>query len=126
MTSPVSILASREQSSMVSTWTEYLCLQRDEAGGYNLFTGQYEALAEREQFFNEETGEYDIPDEIDGQVVVGVDDDYVVGGELDYIHDEQAVSFKSLDEKGLADWLETSGWSYKVDLMTIITAASKI
>jgi hypothetical protein len=119
MTSPVSILASREQSSMVSTWTEYLCLQRDEAGGYKLFTGQYEALAEREQFFNEETGEYDIPDAIDGQVVVGVDDDYVVGGELGCFDDEQAVTFKSVDEEGVARWLEASGWSKSVDQATI-------
>lgn len=110
---------------MVSTWTEYLCLQRDEAGGYKLFTGQYEALAEREQFFNEETGEYDIPDAIDGQIVVGVDDDYVVGGELGCFDDDQAVSFESLEEKGVAMWLESSGWSKSVDRATIAASIAR-
>jgi len=120
------ILASREQSSMVSTWTEYLCLQRDHTGGYKLFTGQYEALAERERFFNEETGDYDIPDEIDGQVVIGVDDDYVVGGELAHFDDEQAVSFTSPGDQVVADWLRTSGWSEKVDPATIRGALGKL
>ena len=126
MTHALSIIASREQSSMVSTWTEYLCLQRDDDEGYKLFTGQYEALAEREQFFNEETGDYDIPDEIDGQVVVGVDDDYVVGGELGYFDDQQAVSFKSPGDGAVAEWLESSGWSDKVDPESIRAALGKV
>ena len=120
------ILASREQSSMVSTWTEYLCLQRDDTKGYKLFTGQYEVLAEREHFFNEETGDYDIPDEIDGQVVDGVEDDYVVGGDLGYFDDEQAVSFTLSDCQAVADWLKTSGWSEKVDPATIRGALGKL
>jgi hypothetical protein len=119
------ILASREQSSMASSWTEYLCLERDEAGGYKLFTGQYEALAEREQFFNEETGEYDIPDAIDGQVVIGVDDDYVVGGELGCFDDEQVVTFKRLDEEEVARWLEARGWSKSVDRATIAASIAR-
>ena len=49
---------------MVGAWTEYLYLQ-PEMGGYKLFTGQHEALADLTQFFNEETEEYDLPDEID-------------------------------------------------------------
>ena len=120
------VLAYREQSSIVSTWTEYLCLQRDEVGAFKLFTGQYEALAERTQFFNEETGEYDIPDEINGQAVVGVDDDYVVGGELGCFDDEQAVSFRSPDDHAVAEWLDSSGWSEKVDAALIHGAVVKV
>jgi hypothetical protein len=126
MANPVTIIASREQSSMVSTWTEYLCLERDDAGAFKLFTGQYEALAEREPFFNEETGDYDIPDEIDGQAVVGVDDDYVVGGELSCIDDEQVVSFRSPDDQEVAMWLESSGWSKHVDAVVLSGALEEI
>jgi hypothetical protein len=126
MAQALNIIASREQSSMVSSWTEYLCLQRDVAGAFKLFTGQYEALAEREQFFNEETGDYDIPDEIDGQVVAGADDDYVVGGELAYFDDEQAVSFTSPDDQAVAEWLKTSGWSERVDAALIRGAVVKV
>jgi hypothetical protein len=120
------ILASREQSSMVSTWTEYLCLQQDESGGYKLFTGRYEALAECKQFFNEETGECDIPEEINGQQVVGVDDDYVVGGELGCFDNEQVVFSKSLDDKVVATWLQASGWSGMFDVANIRTSLQKI
>ncbi len=111
---------------MVSSWTEYLCLQRDEAGSFKLFTGQYEALAERDQFFNEETGEYDIPEEIDGKAVVGLDDDYVVGGDLGYFDDQQTISFKSPDDEALAKWLVSSGWSDKVDTVFIGGAVGKL
>jgi len=120
------ILASREQSSMVSTWTEYLCLQRDEAGAFKLFTGQYEALAERDQFFNEETDEYDIPEEIDGKAVVGLEDDYVVGGDLGYFDEQQTISFKSPDDEALTEWLVSSGWSDKVDTVFIGGAIGKV
>ena len=111
---------------MVSTWTEYLCLQRDEDGAFKLFTGQYEALVERAEFFNEDTGEYAIPDEIDGQRVVGVDDEYVVGGVLAYFDDEQAVSFTRPDDQAVVKWLESSGWSAKVDPATIRGAVGKV
>jgi hypothetical protein len=126
MTSPVLIVASRQQSSMVSTWTEYLCLQRGGEGGYKLFTGQYEVLAERTRFFNEDTGEYDVPDEVKGQAVVGTEDDYVVGGELIYFDDLQAVSFSRCDEKTVADWIELSGWSDKADAALILRSLGKV
>jgi hypothetical protein len=116
------ILVSREQSSMVSTWKEYLCLQPDVARGYRLFTGQYEALADREQFFNDETGAYDLPDEIDGKAVAALEDDYVVGGELSCFDDEQSVLFKSPDDPAVAQWLESSGWSEMVNVGAIRAA----
>lgn len=120
------ILASRVQSSMVSSWTEYLCLQRGDTEGYKLFTGQYEALAEKTQFFGEETGEYDIPEAIDGKTVIGLEDDYVVGGELGYFDDQQTVLFKSPDEQALVEWLDSSGWSEKVDTVFIRDALGQI
>ena len=60
------ILASRERISGISVWTEHLCLQAEEGGGYKLFTGHYQSLAHWEDFYDEETGDYTVPDEIDG------------------------------------------------------------
>lgn len=126
MAHSLSIIASREQSSMVSGWTEYLCLQRDEGEAFKLFTGQYEALAERNKYFNEATGEYEVPEVIDGKPVVGLEDDYVVGGELVYFDDQQAVSFQSPDDRAVVEWLQSSGWSQKVDTVTIRGALGKV
>ena len=41
------IIAEQEESSMVSTWTEYLVLERRaKTKDWRLFVGKYEALAE--------------------------------------------------------------------------------
>lgn len=120
------ILASREESSIASAWREYLCLERTESGGYKLFTGQYEALEDRNKFFNEESREHHIPDEIDGKVVIGIEDDYVVGGELRYFDDEQAVIFESPDDQRVATWLHSSGWSDRIEVSAIKAAVQQL
>ena len=111
MENQAEIIASREQSSIVSTWTEYLCLEPISTVRYRLFTGRYELLAELSAFYNEETEEYELPEEIDGKSVQGFDDEYVVGGELQYFDDEHAVEFSSPDELDVAEWLGDSRWS---------------
>lgn len=74
------ILGSREQSSMVSTWTEYLRLSKPDTDSALLEICQYEALGERT--WDGEGEPVDAPDEIDGKNVVGVEDGMVIGGEL--------------------------------------------
>lgn len=109
-------IVSREQSSMVSCWTEHLCLAPIGGGRNRLFTGQYEALAELNDYYNEETEDYDLPDEIDGKIVNGFQDEYVVGGDLQYFESEEAVEFSSPDEPHVSDWLYASGWNSLVTL----------
>jgi hypothetical protein len=106
-------LASREDSGMTSVCNEYLCLTRLPDGRYRLFTGRYEGLAERSQHYNEETEDYDLPDEIDGKVVVGMEDDYVVGGSPECYDDSQVVEFSERDVETATQWLRESGWSAK-------------
>ncbi len=107
----VEIIASREQSTMVNTWMEYLCLATTATGRWRLFTGRYEALAELASYYNEETEEHELPDVIKGKPVQGSDEDYVVGGELECFEDEEVVEFDSLDEPQVAVWLDGSRWS---------------
>ena len=78
---------------------------------YRLVTGRYEALAELAFYYNEKTEEYEMPDAIDGKSVHGVDDDYVIGGELGCFEDEEVVEFDRVDEPQVAEWLAGSGWS---------------
>lgn len=81
MLTPI-VIAQRERSSLASTWNEYLCLSEGETESYKLFTGQYESLAELNDCYDEELEDYVLPEQIDGKAVMGIEDDYVVGGEL--------------------------------------------
>ena len=113
------IVATREGSSMVSSWTEYLCLTKLTEHRYTLFTGRYEAIAERSEYYNEETEDYDLPELIEGKTVVGLEDDYVVGGELTYYDGSEAVEFTDVDDKVVSAWLGDSAWSRSVDMGAI-------
>lgn len=66
---------------MVSTWNEYLCLNSDRDGQCRVEVCQYEALAEFD-WADEDGNEREVPTEYEGQQVVGVEDGYLVGGEL--------------------------------------------
>jgi hypothetical protein len=113
------IIAQRENSSMASAWQEFLSLTEGDDKEYKLFTGQYEALASKYDFFDEETGDYELPDEIDGKEVTGIDDEYVVGGELECFDDSQSVEFDDAEDPALAQWLTQSGWSRHVSVEVV-------
>jgi hypothetical protein len=112
---------------MAVTWStrcmgsppEYLCLANSDDGGYVLFSGRYEAIAEASQFYNEETEEYDIPDEIDGTRVAGVECEYVVGGELQYWNQSEAVKFTRIDDEAVAGWLHDSDWEQTISVALV-------
>lgn len=110
------ILASREVSSMASAWREFLCLTQGNVKNYRLFTGQYEALVSAYDYFNEETEEYKLPDEIDGKAVVGIEDEYIVGGDLQWSDVSKTVEFEEIKDPAIAEWLSASGWSSHASL----------
>jgi hypothetical protein len=70
----LTVLSRREESSMVSTWNVALCFCAGDEKTYRIFEGQYAALAEAATFYNEETGKYELPTEIKGLTVVGLED----------------------------------------------------
>lgn len=77
------IIDSKEESSMASAWMEYLVLERDaKRKEWRIFVGRYEALAESYSYINEETGEVKLPKTIGGKQVVGIEDEWVIGGPL--------------------------------------------
>lgn len=91
------ILAEHERSSMVSTWTEYLVLERQATSkNWKLFVGKYEVLAECLAFYDEDTNEFKLPKKINGQSVVGIEDGWVVGGPLQG-WDHPEISFMKVD-----------------------------
>lgn len=124
MSEPI-ILAEREIISMSATSTQYLTLRRS-GNLLQIFTGGYEGLGLREKFYNEETEDYELPLEIDGKKVVGIDDEVVFGGDLDFYNPEDVVEFNPGETEIWMNWLQRSGWRSFVSDETIIFAITKI
>lgn len=124
MSTPI-VIAQREASSMASTWNEYLCLTKGEFNTYKLYIAQYDFLAELNDFYDEELDDYLLPEQIEGQVVMGIEDDYVVGGELVAQEESIPVEFSSVFNAELREWLKDTGWS-KLDVLAKIEAATAL
>jgi antitoxin component YwqK of YwqJK toxin-antitoxin module len=107
----------RKQSSIVSTWDEYLCVERVSQNTWNakkefeLSIRSYEVLGEIFEFQDEE-GNLNLPDEIEGAVVVGSSEEYIIGGNLIPRSDEYGeVRFTDFQHKEVSDWLDLLNWN---------------
>jgi hypothetical protein len=108
------ILASREAASIVSTWTEYLCLTVGTDGRGTLEVCQYEALAEVQ--YDEDGEPLALPEKIDGIPVIGVEDGIIVGGKLHACDGEGICTFtcQTIDEA--LSWLVKKGFAINQSL----------
>ena len=121
----VTIVAEREQSSMVSTWTEYLVLKRRaKTKDWRLFVSKYEALAEAATYYDEDTDGYRIPKTIDGKKDLGQDDEWLVGGSLQCWGDPDCT-FSQVDAN-LVAWLREFGWTGEDVLPELDSALPKL
>lgn len=104
------VINSGEQSTMASAWTEYLCIEKLTKNDFKLSIRSYEVLGQAIDY-SDEDGEWDLPDEIDGMKVMGLEDEYVVGGNLVLHSDEDGeVKFTDPKHRDVLDWLESVGW----------------
>jgi hypothetical protein len=112
MTVRIVIVASVEQSTMVSSWTEHLCLHRTAEAKWCLDIRGYEIIGEASEYENEEGN---LPDQIRGQDVIGTADDYVIGGDLVLHSDSYPIyefdkfsteEFEKIFSPGNAEWCE--------------------
>jgi hypothetical protein len=101
------ILKTREASSMVSAWNEYLRLDKNDDGTAKLEFCQYEALAEAE--CDEDGNELPLPAQIDGKDIIGVEDGYVVGGSLS-CWDDGFLVFGIGEIDAAITWLKSNGF----------------
>lgn len=126
MTKQIEVLAEREESSMASTCTKYLCLQFGDSKAYCLFTGMYEGLEQASEYFNEDTEDYDLPEEIDGKKVVGIDDETVIGGDPSWSTSDEVIEFDTIADLALNKWLKEQGWSRKGRRQSILYGIEKL
>jgi len=116
------ILAFREASTMASSWTEYLCLKTTSTGTRVLEVCQYEPLAEY-QGCDEDGNELPIPKMIGGKVVVGVEDGYLVGGNLSRSSDDMWVALEGQTPEDLYAVVKEWGFSVDVPLKKALDSA---
>jgi hypothetical protein len=92
---------------MVSTWNEYLRLDKNNDGTARLEICQYEVLAEVE--YDEDGNELPLPTQIDRKDIIGVEDGYVVGGSLS-CRDDQFLVFGIGEIDVAITWLNNNGF----------------
>ncbi|MCZ8130765.1 MAG: hypothetical protein O9284_05635 [Steroidobacteraceae bacterium] len=105
------LISRRDGASPVSSWTEEMYLQRGDSRRWRLFVGGYAGLAEASDYMDPTSGEYELPAEIDGLSVVGIEDGIVVGGKPDWFNDEDTIEFDSLFEPSVRAWLKEKQWA---------------
>lgn len=107
------IVHSIDFSTMASNWTEHLCLHRLADGSFRLDVLGWEVWGQDSEFWDEETEECEIPDEIDGHMVIGVEDGFVVIDNLVSTGNTEAVyEFTEFDWDEFAEAfsLEDARW----------------
>ena len=105
------IIAERERSGMASVWDEYLCLRKVSETEHELSVRAYEILAEGWAYFDEESEDYDLPDEMNGKAIVGFVDEWIVGGSLIETEAFKSLAFSDLNHPKVTQWLEEAKWS---------------
>jgi hypothetical protein len=113
------ILSSQEGSSMVSTWNEYLRLNKNDDNSAVLEICQYEVLGEAG--FDEE-GNMIVPPDIDPKDVVGIEDGCVVGGALTSEYGE-SFQFTAETISEAIEWLKKNRWECSADLLDDLAKA---
>jgi hypothetical protein len=109
------ILDSREQSTMVSNWTEYLRLSKSSCDSALLEICGHEVLGE--QTCNDEGEPEEPPTKIDGKDVIGVEDGMIIGGDLKCHNDEHMFRFTKQTLPDAINWLDTNRWGSSDELL---------
>ena len=108
------ILLTREQSSMVSTWTDHLCVSVDSGRFtigiymYEILGSIYELVPEDELY--DEQGNMVFPAEINGQEVIGLADGEFVQIE-NLLESGPSLQFSSDQVEDAKAFADDHGWS---------------
>jgi hypothetical protein len=119
----LTIIHSREQSTLASSWEEHLCLRRLKHGLYELSLRRWEFLGEYGDYADED-GE--LPETIDGKAVASVEDGYICGGDLVFASedDEDVVRFRDANSPFVAAWLQSKHWRSSEVLTLLLSAVA--
>ena len=118
----IKVISSKENSSMASIWTTFLCLERLSEDEYQVCIRAYEILCTADDIREElnliEDMYFDIyehlPDIYNGKKVEGIDDgEYIFGGDLEEMNnevDDEVCIFNKDNPEPIKDYLRRNGW----------------
>jgi len=113
------VLGSRSLVFQEKCWEEHLTISNGQQKTFLIATAGYSALADANEFFNIETETFDLPKTIGNLNVVGIKDNYIIGGDIWINADAQGYEFDTIDKAQLERWLEENKWTSIVDIDTI-------
>ena len=104
-------LDDRELDPASEIGSDYLCLRAIDGNKFELSMRGYEHLGNTSDFYDEDTDEEIIPDQIDGKEVVHREsNEYVLGGELVIFSDSDKMEFEEVQMPGLTKFLDSLSW----------------
>jgi hypothetical protein len=124
MSTERTIITQRETGTMLSTWTEYLCVRRIRRGVAIVEICGHEPFCEFDSE-DEDGNEIPIPDYYEGKKVFGVDYGYLVGEELGLISDDAEYQFLYTEDElnELMEWINNSGFKLNNDMVASVKKA---
>jgi hypothetical protein len=106
------VIDDRVLDPVLEVGTDYLCLRAIGGNKFELSMRNYEHLGNTADFFNEDTDEERIPNEIDGKAVAhGESREYVLGGNLIVFDEANKTEFDDLKLPELVKFLDSLVWS---------------
>lgn len=105
------IISSRAGDKNVSSWIDHLCLKRIFIAKIEFLIRIYEILCDAEPYYDERERNFLIPPIIDGKITVGIEDGYIVGGDLVSIAAEIKPFYFHKNSPEVAKvWLKDMKW----------------
>ena len=111
------ILLMAEFDGAIDTWSEFLCIQRNDGGTITLSSRSRPILAEVSAY-EDDDGKVTLPETIDGERVDGCEGGYVVGEELLLVDDEAEITLPAGSLGDAEAWLAGRGWDKNADYQT--------
>ena len=118
---------SRESSGHVDTWMEYLCLEKTSEDNF-ILTIKSHVIIDSEyngeiisQFYDEDTDEYNLPNEINGIKVLGWNAEFLLGVDLENNFQYTRLELTKNDfEQSIRQWMNVINWDVTAHQLSLI------
>ena len=117
----------RENSGHVDSWMEYLCLEKSGGRTFVLSIKSHVIIDSEyngeiiSQFYDEGTGEYDLPDEINGIKVLGWNAEFLLGVELENNFQYTRLELAENDfGQSIRQWIKEINWDLTNEQFSLI------
>ena len=118
---------SRENSGHVDSWMEYLCLEKTSDGNFVLSIKSHVIIDSEyngeiiSQFYDEDTDEYNLPNEINGIKVLGWNAEFLLGVDLENNFQYTRLELTQNDfEQSIRQWMNVINWDVTAHQLSLI------